>query len=189
MKQNDTIIAQDRSFVGTYIHQTGDKHEILVRHPNGTTEQKLLDRTEFKQYEPITDDDAQKFFAVQKEFITDSIKRFFESVLPNFPYQLQVDESDINLDGVSLLPTTIEVPSIGRIKEFPGFQLTDWKYHFATRDFPEDVSDIPVSEHRSPQEAASALVQYVLAKHAANWFEQEAEAAFYREMDQIDADN
>jgi len=128
-------------------------------------------------YEVVTDNEVHEWCRKEAPVVMDLVQRAFTALLPGQTFQLDLEDGHtINLDGVTLLPCTMEVKRIGGIKEFPAFQLTDWKVYPASRMEPEDVSEIPISEHRSAWDAASALVQYVLAQKARYWFEGEGQA-------------
>jgi len=142
------------------------------------------------RYEPVSDEALWEWSNKEAPKVAEILQRAFAALHPNVAYQLKMntptsleDWTSIHLDGVSLLPVQVQVTCIGCIREFPAFQLTDWKHHYATRWEPEDVEDIPISTHRNSGDAASALMQYVLALKVRHWFQADGEAQAFAEMD------
>jgi len=185
----DTVIVtlEDKSTrSGRFSHEHENRY--VVEFDFGGIES--FDPINVRRYSPIDDETTDEWCRTEAPKVVDLIHKAMTSILPGYKYNLQVtDGNTVEMNGISLMPATIKVESIVGVKEFPGWQLVDWKFHHATQWEPEDVSDIPISDHRNSWGAASALIKYALAKHVDQWFEAEGEAQAYAELEQGDKDN
>ena len=73
--------------------------------------------------------------------------------------------------GYSIDLIETERKSIARTIVVPAWQLTGWQTYAATRWEPEDVAEIPISEHRSHWGAVAAAIKAIFSNEVDNWFE------------------
>lgn len=70
------------------------------------------------------------------------------------------DDHHLDLNGFSLIPTRVRVPAIVP-REVDGWQLLRWE-STASRDWGEDVDDVPMGEYRTLGQAVAAALAWVL---------------------------
>jgi hypothetical protein len=142
-----------------------------------------FDEIVVRGYTPIDDEVTEKWCAEESPKIVELIQRSMSLMFPGYPYRLKIEDGSIDMDGFSLMPATLRVNSIARVREFPGYQLVSWKHHPATRFEPEDATDTVVSEHRTAMSAAEALIKISVANHIDRWFESESESQYAEEWE------
>lgn len=83
------------------------------------------------------------------------------------------EELSIVLNGfghsIDLIET--ERKSIARTIVVPAWQVTGWKVTPASRWHPEEVEDVPLSEHGNHFDAAAALIKALLSEEVDRWIE------------------
>lgn len=135
---------------------------------------KSFDHTQVSKYDPIDEEVVNQWCQKEASKVVAIIQKAMKSNFPDLKYILEIQHGNtVILDGISLLPKIIQVATIGYVMEFPGWQLTDWKFYQATRWEPEDMVDLPISEHRSSFDAAKSLINYALNMRINRWFETE----------------
>jgi hypothetical protein len=142
-----------------------------------------FDNNQVRGYAPIDDEVTEKWCEAESPKIVELIKRSMSLLFPDYRYQLTIEDGTIEMDGFSLMPATLRVNSIARVREIPGYQLISWKHHPATRFEPEDATDTVVSEHRTAMGAAEALIKITVANHIERWFESEFESQYAAEWE------
>lgn len=186
-KQGDSVIVFQDNMLrmpGTFSHYFDESQEKAV--VNYSHSSQTFPTNQIYRFDPIDDEERDQWCAEEAPKIVEIIKQAMEAMFPGYNYTLEIREDFVELDGISLIPHTIQQRSIGRVKEFPGWQLTDWKVYAATQWEPEDIVDQPVSEHRSSFDAARALINYALANHVNRWFEATGEARDYAALQQLE---
>ena len=73
--------------------------------------------------------------------------------------------------GFSIDLIETERKSISRTIVAPAWQLTGWKVTPASRWHPEEVEDVPLSEHGNHFDAAAALIKALLSEEVDRWIE------------------
>jgi len=110
----------------------------------------------------------------------DELVFLLEKGLENFKLSetVEVDnrgEEDLSISmlgyGLSIDLIEMEQESIARTIVVPAWQLTGWQSYAATQWEPEDVADIPISEHRSHWGAVAAAIKAIFSNEVDNWFE------------------
>ena len=110
----------------------------------------------------------------------DELVFLLEKGLENFKFSETVEvenrgEEDLSISilgyGLSIDLIEMEQESIARTIVVPAWQLTGWQTYAATRWEPEDVVDIPISEHRSHWGAVAAAIKAIFSNEVDNWFE------------------
>jgi hypothetical protein len=83
------------------------------------------------------------------------------------------EELSIVLDGFGFSIDLIETErkSIARTIVVPAWQVTGWKVTPASRWHPEEVEDVPLSEHRNHFDAVAALIKALLSEEVDRWIE------------------
>ena len=127
------------------------------------------------KYEELDDETVEDWCLGEQEQAKALIEEWYEKNRPGQEYKLEFFDSEITLDGVTLSPIAVKVRGIGKVREFPGWQLTDYKVHYGGRNQPDEMEDIPVSEHRNTMNAVCALLQFVAAQAISGWFEWKGE--------------
>ena len=83
------------------------------------------------------------------------------------------EELSIVLNGfghsIDLIET--ERKAIARTIVVPAWQVTGWKVTPASRWHPEEVEDVPLSEHGNHFDAAAALIKALLSEEVDRWIE------------------
>ena len=110
----------------------------------------------------------------------DELVFLLEKGLENFKFSETVEvenrgEEDLSISilgyGLSIDLIEMEQESIARTIVVPAWQLTGWQSYAATQWEPEDVVDIPISEHRSHWGAVAAAIKAIFSNEVDNWFE------------------
>jgi len=78
-------------------------------------------------------------------------------VLPGYGYSIDLIET--------------ERKSIARTIIVPAWQVTGYKVHLASRWHPEEVEDVPLSEHANHLGAVAALIKSLLSEEVDRWIE------------------
>ncbi len=83
------------------------------------------------------------------------------------------EELSIVLNGFGYSIDLIETErkSIARTIVVPAWQVTGWKVTPASRWHPEEVEDVPLSEHGNHFDAAAALIKALLSEEVDRWIE------------------
>jgi hypothetical protein len=83
------------------------------------------------------------------------------------------EELSIVLDGFGFSIDLIETErkSIARTIVVPAWQVTGLKVHPASRWNPEEVEDVPLSEHGNHFDAAAGLIKALLSEEVDRWIE------------------
>ena len=83
------------------------------------------------------------------------------------------EELSIVLNGFGFSIDLIETErkSIARTIVVPAWQVTGWKVTPASRWHPEEVEDVPLSEHGNHFDAAAALIKALLSEEVDRWIE------------------
>lgn len=183
-KDDDVIVRlEDKSTrTGKFVKMNGKKMVVAFEFP--PLSEVEFESIQVREYEPIDDEVTDAWCKMETPNIVEIIQRGMESIFPGCPYQLKTQDGSIEMDGFSLEPATLRVEAIAGVREVPGFQLVSWKYHYATRTEPEDVTDTPVSDHRTSLSAAAALMKISIANHVDRWFESESEARYAESLEQ-----
>jgi hypothetical protein len=172
-KKDDDVIVRlkDRSSrIGKFIEEKYGRFLIDFHHSTY-----LADKIDVRRFTPIDDEVTDEWCKQQAPEIVATIKKCMSTMFPTYKFQLKTEDGSIEMDGVSLMPSTLRVESISGVLEVPGFQLVDWKYYPATRSEPEDAVEIPISEHRNAASAALALIKLSIGNHLDHWFQSEDE--------------
>ena len=83
------------------------------------------------------------------------------------------EELSIVLNGFGFSIDLIETErkSIARTIVVPAWQVTGWKVTPASRWHPEEVEDVPLSEHHNHFDAVAALIKALLSEEVDRWIE------------------
>ena len=77
----------------------------------------------------------------------------------------------LNGFGFSIDLIETERKSIARTIVVPAWQVTGWKVTPASRWHPEEVEDVPLSEHHNHFDAVAALIKALLSEEVDRWIE------------------
>jgi len=120
--------------------------------------------------------------------VVELVKKSLAQLLPKYNFAVEVEnrgseELQVVLPqaGFSLDLIEIERRCIGRIRVQPGWQLTGYKTHPASRWHPEEIEDVPISEHYGHWEAVGALIKAIHADEVDGWLGAEGEAQWLEE--------
>jgi hypothetical protein len=115
--------------------------------------------------------------------IVEVTQKAIDQFCPQHKFTIEVEyrgseELQIVIQGAGFSLDLIEVerPSIGRIRVLPGWQLTGYKTHPASRWHPEEIEDVPISEHQGHWEAIGALIKAIHGDEVDGWMGAEGEA-------------
>jgi hypothetical protein len=110
----------------------------------------------------------------------DELVLLLKKGLDNFKFSETVEvenrgKEDLSISilgyGLSIDLIEMERESIVRTIVVPAWQLTGWKFYAASQWEPEDVVEIPISEHRSYWGAVAAAIKAIFSSEVDNWFE------------------
>lgn len=76
--------------------------------------------------------------------------------------------------GYSIDLIETERKSIARTIIVPAWQVTGYKVHLASRWHPEEVEDVPLSEHANHLDAVAAVIKSLLSEGVDRWIENQS---------------
>ena len=77
--------------------------------------------------------------------------------------------------GYSIDLIATERKSFARTIITPAWQVTGYKVHLASRWHPEEVEDVPLSEHANHLDAVAAVIKSLLSEEVDRWIENRCE--------------
>lgn len=183
-QKNDDVIVRSKdgsSRTGKFIEEQNGRFLIDFHHSTY-----LAEKLDVRRFKPIDDEVTDEWCKQQALKVVATIEKCMSTIFPTYKFQLKTEDGSIEMDGVSLMPSTLRVESISGVLEVPGFQLVDWKHYPATRSEPEDAVEIPISEHRTAASAALALMKFTIGNHLDHWFQSEDEQKLAEQLNEDD---
>ena len=123
-----------------------------------------LNRMAIREFRPLEYVDGEcpaldKMAQENMPFVIESLTKTLQDLLPNETFIIEEGIVYAYHRAISLQPVVVETRSIGAFIEHPGWSVTVWKHHPATRHEPEDISDSTVGEFLHYGQAVQKLVE------------------------------
>lgn len=181
MKNGDKIKFFDGKRWETVVFVQEDQGCPIIKKSDGQHQRVLPYRV--KIFEPITEGEvlanAKKNIGQLYDLVHNAVKNIFVGVIPveiKEEKYLSIFNGQITVD-----PVEVEVETIARFKEYPGWAVSVWREYPGTRLDPPDFVDTFIGNARTTVEAAK-LVIATLAKILADGFWQMKDDEEYAKM-------
>ena len=117
--------------------------------------------------------------------ISESLTNALAKLLPNTPFAIESNTVVVAYNGsLTMEPVIVETRSIGAFIESPGWSVTVWRQHPATRNQPEDVSDCVVGKYTHYGQAVQKFIETLFLMQSEDYWDNQADLALIEQWEQ-----
>lgn len=192
MKVGDLILVQvdaDSWRRGTFLGQRSvtegraqNQHELMYKVGIGEPyyfnyEEREVYPHSVKRFIPLSEEDAKAKHDSELMPAYTMAQAALFALMPGEKIEVK-DGSIVGYGGaVTLDPVVYETPRIGAVQETAGWQVTVWKYHYATRHQPEEYEDCPVGDATNYRTAVQKFIETLFKLKAEGYWDHLADEA------------
>jgi hypothetical protein len=182
MKTGDLVKAkvEGKWKSGKVLKASGDAWKVGIGEPHYFNyEERDFLPGELKRHQPQTDEAHNANLERDLPIGLALAQEAFAALLPGEVVTFK--DADNTLSGyhgaVTIDPVQFDQETIGAFIERTGYQVTEWKYHHATRTQPEEYVDAPVGTFPTIGAAVQEFVKTVFALKSRDYWDHKADEA------------
>lgn len=117
--------------------------------------------------------------------IVKSLTNALVKLLPDQPFAVESNTVIVAYNGsLTMEPVVIETRTIGAFVERPGWSVTVWRQHPATRNQPEDVSDCVVGQYLNYGQAVQKFIETLFLMLSEDYWNNQADLWMVEQWEQ-----